>query len=187
MDGAPKGLEVVGGARIIDRVADALASACDHLLLAANDPGATAWLPGVAVIGDFHRGAGGLAGVEAALRGGGDALVVAWDMPFVPEALLHELTRRAAIHTADVVVPESDSPHGFEPFCAYYRARVLPALSQFLSSGGGAARDFIASLERVHRMSLRDVSRFGDVATLFFSVNSSKDLERARTIAAIAD
>lgn len=184
--GAPKGLEVVGGVRIIDRVADALSSVCSRLLLAANDPAASAWLPGVPVVTDAHPGAGGMAGVEAALRHGADVLVVAWDMPFVPGALLRELTDEAAVHSADVVVPESDSPHGFEPFCAYYSVRVLPALTDFLGGGGGAARDFIARLERVRRVTVRDVSRFGDVATLFFSVNTKQDLERARTIAAVA-
>ena len=186
MQGAPKGLEVVAGIRIIDRVADALASASSRLLLVANDSDAAEWLPGVPVLRDEHPGAGGMAGVEAALRHSGDALIVAWDMPFVPGPLLQELTRQAAIYAADVVVPESDSPHGLEPFCAYYSARMLPSLSQFLTAGGGAARDFIAPIQRLRRMSLRDVSRFGDVATIFFSVNTAKDLERARTIAATA-
>jgi molybdopterin-guanine dinucleotide biosynthesis protein A len=186
MEGAPKGLEVVGGIRIIDRVADALSGASDRLLLAANDPVAATWLPGISVVTDTHPGAGGMAGVEAALLQGADVLVVAWDMPFVPGRLLLELTQQASTYAADVVVPESDSPYGFEPFCAYYSARVQPALSQFLGEGGGAARDFIARVERVRRMPLRDVGRFGDVATLFLSVNSRQELERARTIAANA-
>lgn len=186
MEGAPKGLDVVGGVRIIDRAVDALSAATDRLVLAANDPAAPTWLPGVPVIRDAHPGAGGMAGVEAALREGTDVLVVAWDMPFVSGELLNDLTQRASVYAADVVLPESDSPYGFEPFCAYYSARIRPELSAFLTAGGGAARDFIARVERVHRMPMRDVSRFGDVATLFFSVNSKQDLERARTIAANA-
>ena len=53
--GAPKGLQVVEGARIIDRVAAALREATDELLLVANDPGAAAWLPGVRTVADVRH------------------------------------------------------------------------------------------------------------------------------------
>src|SRR5450759_1437842 len=47
LGGQPKGLLLVEGARIIDRVATALREASDDLLLVANDPSASEWLPGV--------------------------------------------------------------------------------------------------------------------------------------------
>src|SRR5687767_9065975 len=143
MGGAPKGLEIVGDARIVDRVAMALRQACGRVILAANDDRAPLWLPSVPVVRDIHRGAGGLAGVEAAIQHSGDVVVVAWDMPFVSAALLDELVRLAGMEDADVILPESDSPYGFEPFCAYYSARVQAQLSAFLTSRGGAARDFL--------------------------------------------
>jgi molybdopterin-guanine dinucleotide biosynthesis protein A len=186
MGGTHKGLEIVAGARIIDRVADALRRVCGRVLLAANDADAASWLPGTEVVADLHAGRGGLAGVEAAIARAGDVVVVAWDMPFVSDGMLRELTRRAPMHGADIVVPESDSPHGFEPFCAYYSARVLPDLGEFLERGGGAAREFIGQAKRVHRIPLQDVARHGDVATMFYGVNTSEELARARTIAAHA-
>jgi molybdopterin-guanine dinucleotide biosynthesis protein A len=182
MGGSPKGLETVGQSRIIDRVATALNEVCASVILSANDDAAQRWLPSVRVVRDVHPNAGGLAGVEAALARGGDILVVAWDMPFVPAALLRDLIRRAAETGAEVVVPESDSPYGFEPFCAYYSGQVLAGLTAFLERGGGAARDFLAAMKGVHRIPLRDVRSFGDPATLFFSVNSTDDLARARTM-----
>src|SRR5688500_7839309 len=136
MGGSPKGLAIVGTSRIIDRVADALHRACGSVILAANDETASEWLPGTIVIPDVHPGTGGLAGIEAALRHSGDVVVVAWDMPFVPTALLEELTRRARAHDATVVLPESDSPHGFEPFCAFYSERLLQPPSALLDRGG---------------------------------------------------
>lgn len=183
MDGAPKGLEVVGGSRVIDRVADVLRGSCSSIVLAANDERASSWMPGIPIVKDVHAGSGGLAGVEAAMESFGDVVVIAWDMPFVPAALVVELLRRADTYDADVVIPESDSPYGFEPFCAYYRGRVHGALREFLTGGGGAARDFLATVDSLHRIPLRDVSRFGEPATLFFNVNSPDDLARARTIA----
>ena len=186
MGGAPKGLEIIGARRIIDRVADALREACGSVILAANDPEASQWLPGTTVVPDVHPGAGGLAGVEAALQHSGDAIVVAWDMPFVPAALLRELGRRARAHDAMVVLPESISPHGVEPFCAFYSARVLQKLSAFLDRGGAPARDFVFASDGVHRVSLNELASFGDPATMFFSVNSPAELAQARTIAAAA-
>lgn len=186
MGGRPKGLAVVGTSRIVDRVADALHHACSSVILAANDDGAADWLPDIGIVRDRYAGAGGLAGVDAAIAHAGDVAVVAWDMPFVPGALLEELVRRARDTAADVVLPESDSPHGVEPFCAFYSARVLQPLGIFLATGGGPAHEFLVQLDGVHRMPLRDVSAFGDPATIFLSVNSAEDLVRARTIAANA-
>lgn len=179
----PKGLEQVGGVRGIDRVAAALGQVTPELVLIANDPAASGWLPGVAVLSDLHPGAGGLAGVEAALTRGRDALVVAWDMPFVTAALLQTLIDAAQGSDADVALPESESPYGFEPFCAYYSARVRESLLAFLEAGGGAARDFLRTLPRVHLVSTADTARLGDPKRLFFSVNTPEDLERARAMA----
>jgi molybdopterin-guanine dinucleotide biosynthesis protein A len=154
-------------------------------VLLANDAEAAHWLPGIRVLPDAHAGAGGLAGVEAALQSGRDALVVAWDMPFVNTKLLELLIADAREANADVALPDSDSPYGFEPFCAYYAARVRPALSAFLENGGGAAREFIARVNS-RRVPLSVSQRAGDPDRLFFSVNTPDDLRRARAIASSA-
>jgi molybdopterin-guanine dinucleotide biosynthesis protein A len=176
----------VGGRRIIDRVASALRSVSEELVIVANDAAAAEWLPGVAVLADRVPGAGGLAGVDAALATGRDALVVAWDMPFVTSQVLEAIFARAMATDADVVVPESESPFGFEPFCAFYSARTGPALSAFLAGGGRAPRDFLAKLTRVERLSMSEISRLGDVRRLFLSVNSPDDLATARALDGVA-
>ncbi|MEO6446470.1 MAG: NTP transferase domain-containing protein, partial [Gemmatimonadaceae bacterium] len=61
--GEAKGLQRVGGVRIIDRVAEALTRSCDDLLLIANDAGAAGWLPGVRIAGDVRPGEGSLGGL----------------------------------------------------------------------------------------------------------------------------
>jgi molybdopterin-guanine dinucleotide biosynthesis protein A len=182
--GALKGLEMVGDHRIIDRVAAALQPVTAELLLVANNADASRWLPGVAVLSDLRPGAGGLAGVETALSRGSDVMVVAWDMPFVPSPLLQALLDAARANDADVGVPESESPYGFEPFCAYYSAKTLSSLSEFLREGGGATRDFLRRQSRVYRMPLAEVAIFGDPRRVFFSVNTPDDLTRARAMAA---
>ena len=186
--GAQKGLETIGGQRIIDRVAAALRGVTPELLLVANDPAAREWLPGARTVADLHPGTGGLAGVEAALADarGRDVLVVAWDMPFVTTPLLQVLIDAARAHNADVALPASDSPYGFEPFCAYYSARVLPELSRFLEHGG-AARDFLHRLTRLHIVPLTETTRVGDPRRFFLNVNTPDDLESARAMAAAAE
>lgn len=183
MGGIPKGLESIGGVRILDRVAAALRAACDDLLIAANAPDASNWLPDVAVLADEVPGSGGLAGIHATLGRGRDALVVAWDMPFVAGDLLRELARQARVEGAEVVVPESDSPHGIEPFCAFYAQAVREPLGEYLRSGGGSAHRFLAGLPRVSRVPRSAVRRFGDPRRLFFSVNTPDDLAHARAMA----
>jgi molybdopterin-guanine dinucleotide biosynthesis protein A len=186
--GMPKGLEHVGERlRIVDFVVAALGQVTDRILLISNDPRAPAWIPGVDVVTDRHPGAGGLAGVEAALAWGGsrrDVIAVAWDMPFVTGALLQSLVDAADTHGADAAVPQSDSPHGVEPFCAFYSARALRPLTAFLDAGGRAAHVFLRSLERVHTLSAVDVAACGDPKRLLLSVNTPADLERARAMLA---
>lgn len=185
--GAHKGLELVGGRRIIDRVAAVLRLVTTEIVLAANDPAAVNWLPGVAVLPDRIPDAGGLAGVEVAIARGTDALVVAWDMPFVPTAALDVIVATAREHDADVVVPESVSPFGFEPFCAFYAARVAAELAAFLATGSRAPREFLARLSRVRRVPLPAIEKLGDPRRLFLSVNTMEDLAAARAAVGSAE
>jgi molybdopterin-guanine dinucleotide biosynthesis protein A len=174
--------------RIVDRVAAALQPATGRIVIAARDAAAPSPLPGVPIIADAFPGTGGLAGIEAGLGIAEDletdALVVAWDMPFVTEPLLTALWRQAVTHEYDVVLPASDSPHGFEPLCGFYAARVRPRLRAFLDDGGRAAHSFVSTLDRVHLMTPGDLEADGvaDAARACLSVNSPADLERARAL-----
>lgn len=180
--GQAKGLERVGGVRLIDRVAAALRSASDELLLIANDPAAAGWLPGVRAEADVRPGNGSLGGIHAALvHAGGPVLVVAWDMPFVPGALLAEL--RALGTEADVAVPESDSRRGIEPLCAYYGPVCRAPIERCLDAGDRRVIGFYDAV-RVARMDRAEVQRFGDPARLFMNVNTPHELALAERDAA---
>ena len=183
--GAPKGLERIGGHRIIDRVARVLAAAADGLLLVANDPDADSWLPGVPVAADVRPGNGSLGGIHAALTyAAKPVLVVAWDMPFVPAALLAEL--RTLGRGADVAVPESASTRGVEPLCAYYDPACLGPIERHLDAGDRRVVGFYDDV-RVARMPDLQVRRFGDPALMFLNVNSPDELVLAERHAARID
>ena len=176
-DGRPKGLEIVGGTRIIDRVAAALNEAADDILLIANTPEAASWLPGMRTAADVLPGHGSLGGIHAALaHAGTSVLVVAWDMPFVPAELLSCL--RALGTRADAAVPESDSRRGVEPLCAAYGPACAEAIARSLDEGDLRAIAFHASI-RVDILPLTEVERYGDPAALFFNVNTADDLALA--------
>lgn len=182
--GAPKGLATIAGQRLIDRVADALARVSDELLLIANDPGADAWLPGVRCAADVLTGEGSLGGLHAALyHAASPVLVVAWDMPFVPSALLGRL--RDLGDDGDAAVPESGSRRGLEPLCAWYAPACLPAIERSIAAGDRRVVAFFEAV-RVARLPAAEVAAFGDPAWLFMNVNTPEDLVAAEAHAATA-
>jgi molybdopterin-guanine dinucleotide biosynthesis protein A len=152
------------------------------LLLVANDPAADAWLPGVRRIPDVLRDRGPLGGIHAALVQSANAiLVVAWDMPFVARPLLAELRRRGRDGHA-VVVPESADTR-LEPTCALYAPACRRELEAWFDSGRTGATAFLTHCPSVHRMSVEEVTKFGDPARLFFSVNTPAALAQAEALA----
>ena len=177
--GRPKGLEQVGGRRILDRVVDAMVDAFGTPpILIANDPGAPAWRPDLEVRPDALPGEGALGGIFSALIAGGEGpvVVVAWDMPFVPAGLLRELA--AALTEADAVLPASDGKRGVEPLVAAYGPACLKAIGRAIGRGDRRAIAFHEEV-RVGILPLERVRRFGDPAVIFLNVNTSDDLAQA--------
>jgi molybdopterin-guanine dinucleotide biosynthesis protein A len=186
LGGGAKGLERVGGARIVDRVAAALRASSDALLLAASPPDAPTWLPGVPVVPDALAGHGPLGGIHAALaHAGGPVLVVAWDMPFVPAALLVDLRALGERAGADAAVPGAPAggaPDDVEPLCAYYDVGCLAPIERRLAAGARSLRGLLDDV-CVARLDAARVAAHGDPAVLFANVNTPDDLERARRLA----
>lgn len=183
--GRPKGLFSVGGERVIDRVAAALSATTDELLLIANDPAASDWLPGVRTERDARPGLGSLGGIHAALwHADSPVVLVAWDMPFVPAGLLRLLRERA--NDADVVVPASDSRRGVEPLCAYYAPECLTPIERRLDANDLRVVSFYDDV-RVARLEPDEVARFGDPSRLFHNINTPLDLELAERDAVSPD
>jgi molybdopterin-guanine dinucleotide biosynthesis protein A len=175
--GQPKGLELIRGDRILDRVVAALRPATDDLLLVANDPDARAWLPGVRTLADVRPGCGSLGGIYSALvHAGQPVIVVAWDMPFVSTPLVTAL--RAASQNADVVVYESGSPRGLEPLCAYYRPTCLGPIERSLENQDLRVVGFFDHV-RVVRLPAPP-----EPDITFMNVNTPADLALAEGVAA---
>jgi molybdopterin-guanine dinucleotide biosynthesis protein A len=173
----------VGGRRILDRVVDAVQAVTGALpLLVANAPDAAAWRPDLDTIPDTRPGLGSLGGIYTAVAAGSEpVLCVAWDMPFVPEALLRAVKDGAESGGYDAYLPESSGRRGLEPLCAVYGPRCLAAIERRLDKGDLKAISFHPDV-RVGILSLARVKGFGDPDELFFNVNAPADLERAEAL-----
>jgi molybdopterin-guanine dinucleotide biosynthesis protein A len=177
-EGRPKGLEVVGGARILDRLVEAMTSALGGSpLLVANAPDAARWRPDLRVVQDVRPGLGSLGGILTAVaEAPAPVVVVAWDMPFVSAGLIAALA--AGLDRHDAFLPQSDGRRGVEPLCAAYGPACRPAIDASLDAGDLRAIGFHAAI-RVGILPHAEVARLGDPALLFFNVNTADDLAHA--------
>jgi molybdopterin-guanine dinucleotide biosynthesis protein A len=166
---------LVGGERILDRLVRIMTSAFDGPpLLVANAPEAPGWRTDLRVVTDVRPGLGSLGGIyTAVVEAPAPAVCVAWDMPFVSEALLRRLADGLLEH--DACLPESGGRRGVEPLCAAYGPACREAIAHSLDEGDLRA---IAFHERISVgiLPLSEVGRFGDPELLFFNVNTADDL-----------
>jgi molybdopterin-guanine dinucleotide biosynthesis protein A len=176
--GRPKGLELVGGRRILDRLVDVMTAALGTApLLVANAPDAALWRPDLRTVGDSRPGLGALGGIyTAVVEAPAPVVCVAWDMPFVSESLVQLLAERLVVH--DAVLPESTGRRGVEPLCAAYGPACRDAISEALTAGDLRAIGFHDRI-RVGILPLTEVRALADPERLFFNVNTSDDLAKA--------
>ena len=181
--GRPKGLELVQGSRIIDRVAASLRPNVDRLLIATNDPDAPAWLNDVAVARDVLPGRASAIGIHAALAAAGtDVIAVAWDMPFVPAGLI-ALLRESLVAGVGAVVPR---PGGrWQPLCAAYSRDAIGPIESAIRAGEPRLTDIVAGLPGAVAIEDSELRFFGDPDVVFLNVNTEADLERARVLAGL--
>ena len=176
--GAPKGLSVIDGRRVVDHVLDALAGVADERFIITNDATIREAVADVAAYGDERAERGSLVGLHSALRHcRGAALVVAWDMPFVSAALLAHL-RAAGERAGAAAIPLG--PSGPEPLCAYYPRGALGDVERQLDAGDLRLSHLVATLASAVLVPCEDVGRFGPPELLFANVNSPADLAAAR-------
>jgi molybdopterin-guanine dinucleotide biosynthesis protein A len=176
--GKPKGLEVVGGERILDRLVRVMAAALgESPLLVANAPEAATWRPDLRTISDVRPGFGSLGGIYTAVMASPAPVVcVAWDMPFVSESLIQTLAD--GLQRYDAMLPQSDGRRGVEPLCAAYGPACGEAIAASLEAGDLRAIGFHHRI-RVGILPLEQVRALADPDLLFFNVNTADDLAKA--------
>jgi molybdopterin-guanine dinucleotide biosynthesis protein A len=175
--GRAKGLELVGGERILDRLARVLTNALGGPpLLVANAPDAPSWRPDLRTVSDARAGFGSLGGIYTAVVESAPVVCVAWDMPFVSESLIRTLAD--GLERYDAMLPQSGGRRGVEPLCAAYGPACRDAIASSLESGDLRAIGFHHRI-RVGILPLEEVRTLADPDLLFFNVNTEDDLAKA--------
>lgn len=183
MGGGDKGLSLLGGRTIIDRLAERLRPQCAALILNANgDP--TRFAPtGLPVVEDSVPGfAGPLAGVLAALDWAAAnrpdlpwVATVAGDTPFLPEDFVRRLHQaREASGAALACARSDDRTH---PVDALWPVSLREALRHALVVEGE---------RKVGRWSARQglaTAEWAGPVDPFFNINEPADLAEARRLA----
>jgi molybdopterin-guanine dinucleotide biosynthesis protein A len=179
--GRPKGLEMIGGVRVLDRVVEAVIAATGSPpTLIANAPEAVEWRPGLVVAEDVIRHRGSLGGILTAVTAGeGPVLVLGWDMPFIATGILGDLVAHSAGH--DVFLPESNGPLGVEPLCGVYGPACEDPIRRSIENEDLRTTAFHSEV-RAGTLPLERTKTHGDPKVLFFNVNDSDDLARAETL-----
>jgi molybdenum cofactor guanylyltransferase len=176
--GTPKGLSLLNGERVADRVINAMAMVCDEIMVAANDTNAAGWFPGRSVVADPVPGLGALGGIATALTASRahTTLVCAWDMPFVTASLLASLVDAVDAGARWCVPFYADGRA--EPLCAAYSAACEPMARSLLAAGERAAHALCATAGGTPWVIADHLSE-RDAARIFFNVNTPHDLQHA--------
>ncbi len=130
------------------------------------------------VIEDIYPGCGPLGGIHAALQGSTTELnlVLAVDMPYLPETALKYLVDQARGCDAVVVVPRIG---GFnQTLCAVYRLEFAEVAEEALRAG----QNKIEPLYRrtvVRMLEEAELAEVDIVPAMFDNLNTPQDLERA--------
>ena len=170
------------GARIIDRVANALRAHCRSMLIAPGTLDASDWLRDAGIAPDLLPVRASITGIHAAISAAAaDIIAVAWDMPFVPADLIGNLRSQRYGNTVSAVVPVVDGRP--EPLCAAYTKRAAEPIADAVARGLLKNSDVLAALPNVVWLDESDLKPYGDPAVIFFNVNTPADLNRAEEIA----
>jgi len=170
--GRDKALLTLGGMTLLERQAAKLAALARKVVV-SGDPsryGSYGW----PVVADPPDAAGPLAGIVAALTGG-DALVLAVDLPFVPEPFLAHLMEVAGPDGA--LVAEGGT---FLPTAAYYRGKALPMARDLLALAADLSlRGFVNRLA-IRRLTVSEAAVFGEPSRMFWNVNDEESYAKAK-------
>ena len=136
--------------------------------------------PKLKVAADIYPGKGSLGGIYTGLAASDSFhnLVVACDMPFLNQALLHYMVQLST--NFDLVVPRWDDM--VEPLHAVYSKGCLASIERLLKQGDLSVTRLF-SLVKVRYVEAEEIDRFDPKHLSFFNINTEADLEEARELA----
>jgi molybdopterin-guanine dinucleotide biosynthesis protein A len=174
--GTDKAFVILDGRTLLARALDLARSVTSDVRIVGD---AAKFAPFAPVVEDVFPGCGPLGGIHAALRTSSSDLnvILAVDVPFVPQALLQYLIRRAR-SSAAATVTITETAGRLQPLCAVYRRGFANAAEQALRTG---RYKIDAVFESAHTQVIveNELEAAGFSLKLFRNLNSREELEAA--------
>jgi len=183
--GRDKVLETVGIANksLLQQVISSVSSFCSDIIVVVAEKRSIHQFANhteLRIVADTFPGKGPLGGIYTGLVASDSFynLVVACDMPFLNQALLHYLLQLSA--DFDVVVPRVNNL--VEPLHAVYAKSCLASIEYMIEQGKLSVYELL-SLVRVRYAEAEEIEIFDPKHLSFFNINTKADLEMARELA----
>lgn len=179
MAGQNKAFLEVGGHSILNRLMSRLKPVFEEILLVTREPQAYTHIP-VKVVEDLYEERSSLTGIHAGLvRARADfAFVVPCDTPFLQPAVIR-LLLNALEPELDVVVPLVEGH--YEPLCAIYSKRCLPAIEAQLGGGDYKIFNFFDQV-KIKILSTDRIKSADPELLSFFNVNTPSALRASQDL-----
>ncbi len=188
MGGKNKAFLNIGGKTILSRLIDILEKHFDEILLVTKNPSEYSDYTdennsSIKIITDMYGDRSSLTGVHSGLYHAKNhfSFVVPCDAPFIKPAFIRLLLGSIEPQD-DVIIPHYDGH--YEPLCALYSKRCIPAIEKLLNSGDYRIYNFFHSvnLKTVGKERLKEA----DPEMLsFFNVNTPEALEASLKVTEI--
>ncbi len=175
--GRDKALEIVGNRSLLQQVVSCISFfKSDIIIVTATEQSFPQFVDysKLRIVTDIYPGKGPLGGIYTGLAVSDSLynIVVAGDMPFLNQALLHYMIQISA--NFDLVVPRLGNM--IEPLHAVYSKGCLASIEHLLKQGNLSVRELF-NLVRVRYVEAEEINRFDPKHLSFFNINTKADLE----------
>lgn len=181
--GHDKILERVGNKSLLEQVISIVDSLSKEIIIVTAEERTFPQLanhPKLKIVSDIFPGKGSLGGIYTGLVKSGSFynLVVAADMPFLSQSLLHYMIDVS--EGFDFVLPRVNNL--FEPLHAVYSKNCVTP-TEFIIKQGRKVIIELFDFVKVRYVEAEEVDRFDPQHLSFFNINTKEDLKLARKIA----
>jgi molybdopterin-guanine dinucleotide biosynthesis protein A len=185
--GRDKIVETVGNISLLERIIFYLSLfSRDIIIVTASEQSLPQFIgyPKLRIVADTYPGKGPLGGIYTGLVASDSRynLVVAGDMPFLNQALLHYMIQLC--DDFDLVVPRLGSM--VEPLHAVYSKGCLAPIENLFKQGNLKVSDLL-TLVRVRYVEAEEINQFDPKHLSFFNINTEADLKIAQELAGEED
>jgi len=181
--GQDKILETIGNRSLLEQVVSSVSSLGSDIIIVTAEKRTVSQFVDYSklrIVTDIYPGKGPLGGIYTGLAASTSFynLVVASDMPFLNQALLHYMIQLSV--NFDLVVPRVGNL--VEPLHAVYTKSCLAPIERMIKQGKLSVYKLLR-LVGVRYVETEEIDKFDPKHLSFFNVNTEADLEIARDLA----